>query len=85
MELHRRLAGKIAISPKAELTEDTLELLYTPGVGAVSRKLTDDPDVARELTWRGNSLAVVSDGSAVLTINTEPRSWCSPRSSTPPG
>lgn len=37
LELHRGLHGKIAIEPRAELTPETLEFLYTPGVGAVSR------------------------------------------------
>ena len=68
LRLHERLAGKISTAPKAELTEDTLELLYTPGVGAVSRRLADDAGRAQELTWRGNALAVVSDGSAILGL-----------------
>jgi malate dehydrogenase (oxaloacetate-decarboxylating) len=71
LDLHRELRGKIETSAKTELTEDTLELLYTPGVGAASRKLADDPSCARELTGRGNAVAVVSDGSAVLGLGDE--------------
>ena len=71
LELHRRLAGKVSVAPKAELTEETLELLYTPGVGAVSRHLAHDAGDARELTWKGNTVAIVSDGSAVLGLGDE--------------
>jgi malate dehydrogenase (oxaloacetate-decarboxylating) len=61
----------VAVAPKAQLTADTLELLYTPGVGAVSQRLAEDPGTARELTGRGNAVAVVSDGSAVLGLGDE--------------
>jgi malate dehydrogenase (oxaloacetate-decarboxylating) len=71
LRLHRALAGKISIAPKIELTEETLELLYTPGVGAPSRALADDAGELRALTWKGNSVAVVSDGSAVLGLGDE--------------
>lgn len=71
LDLHRRLRGKVAVTPKASLTEETLELLYTPGVGSVSRDLVDDPSLARELTWKAHSVAVVSDGSAVLGLGDE--------------
>jgi len=71
LELHRKLRGKVAVTAKAELTAETLELLYTPGVGVVSRLLVDDVDSAQELTGRGNTVAVVSDGSAVLGLGNE--------------
>jgi malate dehydrogenase (oxaloacetate-decarboxylating) len=71
LELHRRLRGKVGAAPKAKLTAETLELLYTPGVGAVSRALAEDPAAARELTGIGNAVAVVSDGSAVLGLGDE--------------
>jgi malate dehydrogenase (oxaloacetate-decarboxylating) len=71
LALHRRLRGKVAAKPKIDLTDETLELLYTPGVGAVSRCLADDPEQVRALTGRGNSVAVVSDGSAVLGLGRE--------------
>jgi malate dehydrogenase (oxaloacetate-decarboxylating) len=68
LEEHRRLRGKIETRPKAELTEETLEIFYTPGVGDVAERLADHPGDARELTWRANAVAVVSDGSAVLGL-----------------
>jgi malic enzyme len=71
LQVHKRLAGKIGVTPKVELTEETLELLYTPGIGAVSRRLGGDPHDARDLTWKGNAVAVVSDGSAVLGLGDE--------------
>jgi malate dehydrogenase (oxaloacetate-decarboxylating) len=71
LDLHRKLRGKVAVTAKAELTAETLELLYTPGVGAVSRLLVDDVESAQELTGRGNTVAVVSDGSAVLGLGDE--------------
>ncbi|WP_210491186.1 NADP-dependent malic enzyme [Patulibacter sp. SYSU D01012] len=71
LELHRRLRGKVESRPKAELDEDTLGLLYSPGVGAASRAIADDPDAVTELTGRGNAVAVVSDGSAVLGLGDE--------------
>jgi malate dehydrogenase (oxaloacetate-decarboxylating) len=71
LDLHRRLRGKIEVAGKVELSERTLELVYTPGVGAVSRLLAQDPGCAAELTGRGNAVAVVSDGSAVLGLGDE--------------
>ncbi|MCH7608604.1 MAG: NADP-dependent malic enzyme, partial [Chloroflexi bacterium] len=47
---------------------DDLSLAYTPGVGAVSSAIADDPALSYELTGRGNTIAVVSDGSAVLGL-----------------
>ncbi|HEY2601072.1 MAG TPA: malic enzyme-like NAD(P)-binding protein [Thermoleophilaceae bacterium] len=71
LELHRELRGKVRAAAKAELTHESLELLYTPGVAAVSRELVDNPAAARELTGVGNSVAVISDGSAVLGLGDE--------------
>ncbi len=68
IERHRELRGKVEIHPKTEVTDETLEILYTPGVGDVASHLAKDGDDARELTIRGNSVAVVSDGSAVLGL-----------------
>lgn len=71
LELHRELRGKVESAPKADLNERILELLYTPGVGAASRAIAADPSRALELTGRGNAVAVVSDGSAVLGLGDE--------------
>ncbi len=69
IDLHRKLRGKIDIHPKMLIgTIDDLSLVYTPGVGAVSRLIADQPQEVDELTWRKNAVAVVSDGSAVLGL-----------------
>src|SRR3989338_1287335 len=66
---HQKLAGKIEMSTKASLdSREKLSLYYTPGVAAVSRLLAKKPQLARDYTWLGNSVAVISDGSAVLGL-----------------
>ena len=63
------IGGKIEVASKVPLrTRDDLSMAYTPGVGRVSLALAENPgDVAR-LTIKGNSVAVVTDGSAVLGL-----------------
>jgi malate dehydrogenase (oxaloacetate-decarboxylating) len=66
---HKQLRGKIKIELKdPDFSFDKLQLDYTPGVGAVSDYVAKHPDEARDYTWLGNSVAVVSDGSAVLGL-----------------
>lgn len=66
---HKQLKGKLSIKLKDELdTQDKLSTYYTPGVGAVSSYVAEHPDEARDYTWLNNSVAVVSDGSAVLGL-----------------
>jgi len=70
---HRELHGAIETRSKIKLDPDTLATFYTPGVGSVSSHLATRPQDARTLTIKHNSLAVVSDGSAVLGLgNTGP-------------
>ncbi len=67
--LHRKLKGKISVQPKSQIkTIQDLSLFYTPGVGAVSAHIAKKPSSARELTIQNNTVAVVSDGSAVLGL-----------------
>jgi len=67
LELHAAKRGKIRIQPTVEIeTKEDLALVYTPGVGAVSQAIAADPSLANDLTWRGNTVAIVSDGTAVL-------------------
>ena len=67
--LHKKHRGKLEVVPKVPLasTED-LSLAYTPGVAAVSRAVAEDAEQAYELTNKGNTVAVVTDGSAVLGL-----------------
>ncbi|HEX8762277.1 MAG TPA: NADP-dependent malic enzyme [Candidatus Saccharimonadales bacterium] len=69
LQKHKELKGKIAMALKDTLdTKDKMSIYYTPGVGAVSSYVAEHPDEARDYTWRGNTVAVVSDGSAVLGL-----------------
>src|SRR6188472_2899439 len=63
------IGGKIEVASKVPLrTRDDLSMAYTPGVGRVSMALADNPDDVRKLTIKGNTVAVVTDGSAVLGL-----------------
>ena len=63
------LGGKIEMRSKVPLkTRDDLSMAYTPGVGRVSLALAEHPEDVAKLTIRGNSVAVVTDGSAVLGL-----------------
>ena len=66
-DLHRR--GKMAISPTVSLaSRDDLSLAYTPGVARVCEAIADDPSLYADYTWTANTVAVVTDGSAVLGL-----------------
>lgn len=63
------LGGKLAIQSRVPLkTRDDLSLAYTPGVARVCRTIADDPEQVYSLTIKRNSVAVVSDGSAILGL-----------------
>ena len=67
--LHRKLHGKWEIQSKVSIsTQDDLSLAYTPGVAAVCERIDKDVCEAYKLTMKGNSIAIVSDGSAVLGL-----------------
>jgi malate dehydrogenase (oxaloacetate-decarboxylating) len=63
------LGGTIAVEPKVALkTRDDLSMAYTPGVARISMAIAKDPALARNLTIKRNTVAVVTDGSAVLGL-----------------
>lgn len=69
LEAHRELAGKIEVKSKVKFkTREDLSIFYTPGVGAVSSYLASHKDEVRNFTIKGNSVAIISDGSAVLGL-----------------
>lgn len=69
LALHKKLRGKVSIAPKTKVgNKQSLSLVYTPGVGAVSTYLASHKDKLAEYTMQGNTVAVVSDGSAVLGL-----------------
>lgn len=67
--IHEQLRGKLAVSGKLKIeTKDDLSLAYTPGVAAPCEAIAADPDKVWDLTIKRNTVAVVSDGSAVLGL-----------------
>lgn len=69
LSLHKQLRGKIAVVSKGKLkTKTEWSTMYTPGVAAVSSLLAKKPQEARLYTGKCNSVAVISDGSAVLGL-----------------
>jgi malate dehydrogenase (oxaloacetate-decarboxylating) len=63
------LGGKIALAPRVPLkTRDDLSMAYTPGVGRICEAIAEDKERAFALTSKRNTVAVVSDGSAVLGL-----------------
>jgi malate dehydrogenase (oxaloacetate-decarboxylating) len=68
LALHKKLGGKMQTQSRVRVTKDSLPLLYTPGVGAVSSLLAQHPRMTRAYTGAGRTIAVVSDGSAVLGL-----------------
>lgn len=66
---HKKMRGKIEVVSKGKLvTKDDWSTMYTPGVAAVSSYVAKNPKEARNYTIKGNTVAVVSNGSAVLGL-----------------
>lgn len=69
LEAHRRAKGKIAITAKIPLkTKRDLSIAYTPGVAEVSKVIAKNKKKVYEYTMKGNAVAIVTDGSAVLGL-----------------
>lgn len=69
VELHKKHNGKLEVRSKVPLeTRDDLCLAYTPGVAEVCREIAKDKAKSFTHTFRGNAVAVVSDGSAILGL-----------------
>lgn len=68
LDFHSRgKPGKLEISPtKPMATQRDLSLAYSPGVAVPVRKIADDPDTAYDYTSKGNMVAVISNGTAIL-------------------
>ncbi|MDX6204795.1 MAG: hypothetical protein QOF39_852 [Frankiales bacterium] len=63
------LGGKIEVSPRRTVrTRDDMSMAYTPGVGRISTAIAEDPERAWRLTAKGSSVAIVTNGSAVLGL-----------------
>ncbi len=67
--LHKHLKGKWEINSRFPLENaDDLSVAYTPGVASVCESIAKDTSMAYDLTMKGNTVAIVSDGSAVLGL-----------------
>ena len=69
LRLHEQWQGKLETVPKMRIeTREDLALAYTPGVAEPCRKIAENPSEAYKYTMKANTVAVVSDGSAVLGL-----------------
>lgn len=69
LELHAELKGKLEVRSKVKVNDrDSLSLAYTPGVAAPCLEIQKDPELSYELTARHNTVAVITDGTAVLGL-----------------
>ena len=69
LKLHEKNQGKLAVVSKVPLKDkDDLSIAYTPGVAEPCREINRDPEMVYKYTAKGNTVAVISDGSAVLGL-----------------
>src|SRR3990167_5975331 len=69
LAIHKKYKGKIKIEPVFPIkNKHDLSLIYTPGVAQASRQILKNKQDSFNLTWRGRTIAVISDGSAVLGL-----------------
>ena len=69
LTLHKKLRGKISLQVKSPITsQEDLSLIYTPGVAAPCKEIAKEKGKVWEYTGRGNAVAIVTDGSAVLGL-----------------
>ena len=69
VDLHHKLKGKISIENKMEVdTKEDLSRVYSPGVAEPCREIFANPERVYDLTIKGNTVAIVTDGSAVLGL-----------------
>ena len=69
LELHQKSAGKISVALKVPVDNDyALALAYTPGVAEPCRVIHDHPEKVYDYTCKGNTVAIVSDGTRVLGL-----------------
>jgi len=67
-KMDKIFGSKIEIRSKFKLNKKNLPVIYTPGVAELSREIAKNKKKVYDLTWKGNSVAIVSDGSAVLGL-----------------
>ena len=69
LQMHREHHGKLEVVPKVSICDtDSLSLAYTPGVAKPCREIARDPSDVYTYTSKGNMVAIVTDGTAVLGL-----------------
>ncbi|MDK9867434.1 NAD(P)-dependent malic enzyme [Staphylococcus equorum] len=69
LEMHRRNQGKLEVTPKVQVTnKEELSLAYSPGVAEPCKEIHEDSRKVFEYTMKGNTVAVITDGTAVLGL-----------------
>jgi len=69
LELHKKLKGKVRVQSSMEVrSTDDLSLVYSPGVAEPCRAIAENPETVYDYTMKGNCVAIISDGSAVLGL-----------------
>ncbi|MCE3008636.1 MAG: NADP-dependent malic enzyme [Bacteroidetes bacterium] len=69
LNLHAQLGGKLEIHPKFKVkNRHDLSLVYSPGVAAVCKAIAEDPSKVYDYTMKRNTVAIITDGSAVLGL-----------------
>lgn len=69
LDLHKLNTGKLDLVPNIDLnTKDDLSLAYTPGVAIPCIEIANDPSKAYDYTTKGKTVAIVTDGTAVLGL-----------------
>ncbi len=67
-KLHEKFKGKIEIMAKVPVGKEWYSIWYTPGVAEAVKEISKNKEMSFEMTWRGNAVAVVSDGTRVLGL-----------------
>ncbi|MFB5603420.1 MAG: NADP-dependent malic enzyme [Candidatus Nitrosomaritimum aestuariumsis] len=69
ISLHKKLKGKITIESKIrKITDENLQMIYTPGVASVCMEIFKHPAMKYDLTTKGNNVAIVTDGTRILGL-----------------
>jgi malate dehydrogenase (oxaloacetate-decarboxylating) len=69
LDFHKKYNGKLETNSKVRLdSKEILSIAYSPGVAEISRVIASNPKMAKELTLKGNTIAIVSDGTAILGL-----------------
>jgi malate dehydrogenase (oxaloacetate-decarboxylating) len=69
ISLHKKLKGKIYIESKIpKITDENLQLIYTPGVATVCKEIFNNPNLKYDLTSKGNNVAIITDGTRILGL-----------------